>query len=124
MLDFWKITSISKSKGGDLFVSTLEAKDYPIFAVQFHPEKNLYEWKISADRTADGARIAQILSNKFVAYARKNNNSMSYEDFKQRAIYNYNTTTTNLSYLSIYPFREPRPDDWPYSAALQNLQTR
>jgi len=23
MIDFWKITSISKSKGGDLFVSTM-----------------------------------------------------------------------------------------------------
>lgn len=80
MIDFWKITSISKSKGGDLFISTLEARDYPIFAVQFHPEKNLYEWKIAADRTAEGARISQIMSNKFVEFARQNKNRFdSYE---------------------------------------------
>jgi gamma-glutamyl hydrolase len=43
-----------------------EAKDYPFYAVQFHPEKNLFEWKVAADRSDSGAEIVQILSNKFV----------------------------------------------------------
>jgi hypothetical protein len=42
--------------------------------VQFHPEKNLYEWRIAACRTDEGAEISQILSNKFVEYARANKN--------------------------------------------------
>jgi hypothetical protein len=60
--------------------------------------------------------LAQILSNKFVEIARQNKQRFSsVDEFTKMSIYNFNTTTTNLSYLRIYPFKEPRPDDWPYS---------
>ena len=39
------------------------------------------------------------------------------------AIYNYNMTDTNLPYMKIYPFKEPRPDDWPYSTPNPQLLT-
>lgn len=74
LMDFWKVTSSTVSPGGDSYVSTLESRDYPIFAVQFHPEKNLYEWRIDAPRTDESAEISQVLSNKFVQYARLNKN--------------------------------------------------
>jgi gamma-glutamyl hydrolase len=116
LTSFWKATSTTRSKTGDVYVSTLESKEYPIFAVQFHPEKNLYEWRIAADRTDGGALISQILSNKFVEFARQNTNRFEdLNELQKMLIYNYKTTTTNLSYLRIYPFKEPRPDDWPYS---------
>ena len=51
MMDFWRVAATTTSPEGDTFVSVLESKDYPIFAVQFHPEKNLYEWRIAASRT-------------------------------------------------------------------------
>lgn len=121
MTDFWKVAATTTSPGGDTFVSAMEARDYPFFAVQFHPEKNLYEWRIAACRTDEGAEISQVLSNKFVEYARHNTNRFdSLEELTKLNICNFNTTTTNLSYLRIYPFKEPRPDDWPYSTpALQ-----
>jgi hypothetical protein len=51
-----------------------------------------------------------------VEYARANKNRFdSVEELNRLSIYNFNTTTTNLSYLRIYPFKEARPDDWPYS---------
>lgn len=55
MLNFWRVAATTTSPEGDTFVSAMEAKDYPIFAVQFHPEKNLYEWRIAACRTDEGA---------------------------------------------------------------------
>lgn len=121
MTDFWKVAATTTSSLGDTFVSAMEAHEYPFFAVQFHPEKNLYEWIIAASRTNEGAEIAQVLSNKFVEYARHNTNSFeSLEEFTKLNIYNFNTTTINLSYLPIYPFKEPFPDDCPYSTpALQ-----
>lgn len=116
MIDFWRVASTTTSPGGDTFVSTLESRDYPIFATQYHPEKNLYEWRIAACRTDEGAEISQVLSNKFVEYARANKNRFdSVEELNKLNIHNFNTTTTNLSYLRIFPFKEPRPDDWPYS---------
>ena len=54
MSSFWNLTSTTKSSYNEEFVSTVEAKDYPVYAVQYHPEKNLYEWKVKADRSASG----------------------------------------------------------------------
>ena len=74
---FWKMTSVSTSSYNEEFVSTIQAKDYPIYAVQPHPEKNLFEWKVNAVRSDLGAEITQILSNKFIDIARKNKNTFS-----------------------------------------------
>ena len=41
---FWDILSVNEDVNGLEFVSTMEAKNYPIFGTQFHPEKNAYEW--------------------------------------------------------------------------------
>jgi len=49
----------------------MEAKDYPFYAVQYHPEKNLYEWKVFADRSTSGVEFVQYISNKFVEKARQ-----------------------------------------------------
>lgn len=87
--DFWSLTSISTSRSSQEFVSTLEAKSYPFYAVQYHPEKNLFEWKVRAVRSDTGAEIVQILSNKFIDIARQNKNRFEYDEFKKLAIYNY-----------------------------------
>jgi hypothetical protein len=44
MADFWSLLSVNHDLEGQEFVSTLEARDYPFFASQFHPEKNMFEW--------------------------------------------------------------------------------
>jgi len=44
MKNFWDVTSHSFMPNGTAFVSSIEAKDYPIFATQFHPEKTLSLW--------------------------------------------------------------------------------
>jgi gamma-glutamyl hydrolase len=66
----------------------MEAKDYPFYGVQFHPEKNLFEWKVYADRTAND--IIQMLSNKFVEQARKSQNSFANDsEFFEKSIYRH-----------------------------------
>lgn len=77
---FWEVTSTTKSSYNEEFISTAEGKEFPVFGIQYHPEKNLYEWKVKADRSLSGVEIAQILSNKFVDLARKSpNRFISYE---------------------------------------------
>ena len=88
-------------------MSVFSAKDYPFFGVQFHPEKNLFEWKVYADRSDAGAEIVQILSNRFVEYARQSNNKFEKdEDFTKLSIYNYNQQKTTMSFVRIYTFNE------------------
>ena len=42
---FWDVTSQSRvPNNGTAFVATIEAKNYPIYATQFHPEKTSELW--------------------------------------------------------------------------------
>ena len=41
---FWTILAENDDEDGLRFVSMLEAKSWPIWGVQFHPEKPMYEW--------------------------------------------------------------------------------
>merc|ERR1712216_351727 len=42
---FFTAVSTNRDRKGREFVSTMEAKKYPILAVQWHPERNQFEWK-------------------------------------------------------------------------------
>lgn len=52
---------------------------YPFYGLQFHPEKNLYEWKRSLNipHTANAIKAAQYFSNFFATECRKNSNRFS-----------------------------------------------
>lgn len=43
----WKVLTVNKDETGFEFISSVEMISYPIVGVQFHPEKNAYEWKNS-----------------------------------------------------------------------------
>ena len=49
---FWTMVGTSTSPYNEEFVAIMESKEYPFYGVQFHPEKNMYEWKVVADRSA------------------------------------------------------------------------
>ena len=42
--NFWNVLSTNKDWDGLEFISLMEAKHYPIWGSQYHPEKNAYEW--------------------------------------------------------------------------------
>jgi gamma-glutamyl hydrolase len=90
----------------------MEAKDYPFYAVQYHPEKNLYEWKVFADRSTSGVEFVQYISNKFVEKARQSKNSFSsVDEFTSISIYKYPATIPQkLSFTQIYLFKEVRQE--------------
>merc|ERR1712226_961312 len=44
MGNFWTPLSINWDRQGLEYISTIEAKNYPFVGVQFHPEKNVFEW--------------------------------------------------------------------------------
>jgi GMP synthase-like glutamine amidotransferase len=64
----WEVTATSKDKNGLEFVASFEHRQYPIYGVQFHPEKNAYEWKVSTNNphSANAIAVGQYFANFFV----------------------------------------------------------
>lgn len=44
MNKFWKPLSYNYDRNKLIYISTIEAHEYPFVGVQFHPEKNIFEW--------------------------------------------------------------------------------
>ena len=64
--DEWQILSVNTYEGMD-FISSIEHKVYPFYGVQFHPEKNAFEWKIaSIPHSAHAILVEQFYGNFFV----------------------------------------------------------
>lgn len=83
---------MNKDWNGLEFISTIEHKHYPFYGVQFHPEKNLYEWvrNKNISHTANSIYASQYFAQFFVSEARKSDHH--FEDSKtedQYVIYNY-----------------------------------
>jgi gamma-glutamyl hydrolase len=64
----WVVTSTNKDNQGLEFVSSFEHRQYPIYGIQFHPEKNAYEWKETKNNphTANAIVVAQYFANFFI----------------------------------------------------------
>jgi gamma-glutamyl hydrolase len=50
LADMFYITSTNYDAQMQPFVSTMEAKDYPFYGVQYHPEKNNFEYGFQLDK--------------------------------------------------------------------------
>jgi len=89
---FYNILSVNKDRLDQEFVSTIEAKDYPIYGVQWHPEKNAYEWPVNHNMSHSEAAItvSWYMAQFFVAESRKNNHSFaSPKEEVDSLVYNY-----------------------------------
>jgi len=95
----WKVLSENDDFNGQRFISSFEHTRYPFYGVQFHPEKNLYEWIINRNisHTSNAIRAAQYFANFFVDEARNSLNSFASVDEENSVlIYNFPTNFTAL----------------------------
>ena len=107
---FWKVITETTSPYNERFVALWEARKYPFYGVQFHPEKNSFEWKINADRSFDAIQIEQIMGNKFIEKARQSKSAFtSYDEYQKTSIYNFQPTATTFPFSRIYRFLEKAP---------------
>ncbi|XP_003398804.1 gamma-glutamyl hydrolase A [Bombus terrestris] len=95
----FRILSLNHDLDGVEFISSLEHITYPFYGLQFHPEKNLYEWIIGKKipHGKNAIEISQYFANFFVNEARKNHHI--FQNSKEEArtlIYNYSPTYTAL----------------------------
>lgn len=115
LVDFYTVLSTNYDRKGFQFVSAYEAKKYPVYAVQFHPEKNSFEYGEYPDGTPyevidhsfEAITSGQYFSNFFINEARKND--LKFHDAKveqNSLIYNYQTSTfTAPGFVESYLFK-------------------
>lgn len=96
----WKITSVNRDRVGRTFVSTMEPIQpdvLPIYGVQYHPEKNAFEYATypgtnipyeAIDHSEFGVEFTMYLARFFVDMARKSQD-MNPEEHKYDGKYRY-----------------------------------
>mmetsp|Transcript_6683 Transcript_6683/g.15389 ORF Transcript_6683/g.15389 Transcript_6683/m.15389 type:complete len:312 (+) Transcript_6683:3-938(+) len=89
---FFKILSLNQDRNNVSFVSTMEGRDWPVYATQWHPEKNQFEWNNHEciDHSSEAISTMQYLADFFVNEARKNSRAYAtQQDLDSRLIYNF-----------------------------------
>eukprot|EP01133_Synstelium_polycarpum_P013238 gene13238-15556_t len=92
LYSFYDALSWNTDRVGNTFLSTIEAKNYPIYGTQWHPEKPLFEWwnQEVMDHSFESIKANQYTSNFFVNECRKSSHSFASQQSESAAlIYNY-----------------------------------
>lgn len=107
----FRIISQNVATDGVKFISSLEHVNFPFYGLQFHPEKNIYEWITGKNipHTFDAIEVGQYFANFFVNETRKNQNKFSNHTKEiESLIYNYPpplyTGKNNSVFEQIYLF--------------------
>lgn len=106
------VLSTNKDTDGLEFVSTFESIKYPFYAVQWHPEKNTFEWNSdklkNIPHTDQATRVTQYFANFFVSEARQSGHMFPNEDFEDKALINnfrtYFTVKADTDFTEVYLF--------------------
>jgi len=112
LVDFFDVLSTNDDRGGFSYITFFEAKNYPFYGTQFHPEKIQFEWATNqvVDHGTDAVAYNFWLANFFVSECRKNDNCFADEDSEKKAlIYQYDTTytgdTTRFLVSYLFPYK-------------------
>jgi len=100
LADMFRVLSHNNDVDGKTFVSTMEGRDFPIYATQWHPEKNSFEW--SEERviahSKDATEVTQYFADFFVNQARKSQHRFKSKDMEDKyLIYRYSSVYTGDS---------------------------
>jgi len=92
--NFWKPLSYNFDSNKLKYISTIEAKKYPFVGVQFHPEKNIFEWATNTvgniPHNKHAVSIALYFSTYFINMARRSHHSFPTREIEEKnLIYNF-----------------------------------
>ncbi|KAM4675454.1 gamma-glutamyl hydrolase-like isoform 2-T4 [Discoglossus pictus] len=107
--NFYRVMSTNRDRNGVEFISTMEAHNFPIYGVQWHPEVNRFQWNkdLAYPHSVSAIRVSQYLADFFINEARKNQNHFSSAEAEEASlIYNWTPQyTANISgYEQLYFF--------------------
>eukprot|EP00891_Asterochloris_glomerata_P000600 jgi/Astpho2/600/e_gw1.00013.76.1_t len=89
---FWQVLATSSSREGITEVAILEAQDYPFTAVQWHPEKNTFEFSdgVAIPKEPMALRVSYAAAQAFMSQARLNHHHVeSKVEVDKLLIYNW-----------------------------------
>ena len=104
---FFRVVGTNQDVHGKEFVSLFEARQYPFYGSQFHPEKNAFEWNQSWEdnntavgskggaHSALGVATSQYFANFFVAEARRCPHRWNWAAPPAPLIYDFEPTKTS-----------------------------
>lgn len=96
---FYRLMSTNFDRVGKQFISTIESFKYPIYGVQYHPEKNSFEWdnRENLPHSWEAIQVTQYFANFFVNEARKNGHHFASDTEEAKyMIYNFAPIFTGL----------------------------
>merc|ERR1712156_526642 len=98
MENFWKMLATGKDVNQLEFIALMEAHEYPIWASQFHPEKNPYEWTRhynNIPHSKEAMDVSAFFARYFVEQTRKNWRHFEARDIEEdHLIYNFHPEYT------------------------------
>lgn len=107
---FWNPITINNDANNLTFISTIEAKEYPFVGLQFHPEKNAFEWEQNDPHGWSAVYSARYFYDWFVNECSKNKHKyINKKTLEKKLIYNYPTTyigRLNYTFEEVYFFNE------------------
>ncbi|VDI26198.1 Hypothetical predicted protein [Mytilus galloprovincialis] len=106
---FFKVLSTNVASNGKEFLSTVEAHKYPVYGIQWHPEKSNFLWNsryTGLVHDFQSIRVSQHFANFFISEARKNKHQFpSVEMEAKTLINNYPISyTADSSFEEMYFF--------------------
>eukprot|EP00475_Leptophrys_vorax_P009144 TRINITY_DN16019_c0_g1_i1.p2 TRINITY_DN16019_c0_g1~~TRINITY_DN16019_c0_g1_i1.p2 ORF type:complete len:348 (-),score=115.68 TRINITY_DN16019_c0_g1_i1:2264-3307(-) len=113
LVENFRVTATAFDENGKEFVSIIEGNNSPMFAVQFHPEKSLFEWDAHEviDHSNDAVTAMQYLASFLGGQARLSGSRkfQSELELQPYLIYNYVPifTANFVSFDQIYFFPDP-----------------
>ncbi|KAL4504274.1 hypothetical protein ABPG72_021112 [Tetrahymena utriculariae] len=108
-------TSLSKTDDGEEFIASIEFQDYPIYAVQFHPEKNLFDPKVDAKRDELSFNVCRYFVEFFIKECQKNKNSFeNKQEIQKLRVDNFQWVEVESSHTSLYFLENASNEDIDY----------
>jgi len=110
--DFFMVTAKGVDDNGKEFIAAMEAKNYPIYTVQYHPERVLSEWKNKAhfDHPDESAQAIIVQAMFLVSEARKNQQTFQIQGALERfMISNHEQVSFNMTWPRVHFYDKKSP---------------
>jgi gamma-glutamyl hydrolase len=103
---FWSLLATATDTQDLVEGSLMEAREFPFYASQFHPEKNIFEWSTSDfPHSLNAILVSTYFAEFFVNEARQNNATFASDEvLKPYLIYNHYPIFKDDYFEEIYIF--------------------